>query len=40
MVLSVRVGAAEEVEVGTRAGVVSEAFSGGAAGVVEATPGI
>lgn len=41
MVLAVvRVGAATEVEVETRASVVSVKFRGGAAGVVEATPGI
>lgn len=43
MVLAVvRVGAAKEVEVEveTRAGVESVKFRGGAAGVVEATPGI
>lgn len=36
----VRVGAAKEVEVETRASVVSVTFRGGAAGVVEPTPGI
>lgn len=41
MVLSVvGVGAAKEVEVETRASVVAVKFRGGAAGVVEATPGI